>query len=70
MVNSAPAITTQPANQAVSVGETASFNAAASGYPPPSPQWQIERGQWRDLERHPRRHRANVELYGAGRRQR
>jgi hypothetical protein len=36
----APAITTQPTNQTVSVGGTVSFSAAASGGPPPSAQWQ------------------------------
>ena len=40
VVASAPAITRDPANQAVQEGETASFGAAASGVPTPSVQWQ------------------------------
>jgi VCBS repeat-containing protein len=36
----APAITSDPANQAVIEGETASFTSAASGTPAPSIQWQ------------------------------
>jgi predicted secreted protein len=40
-VNSAPAITTQPANQTVITGNTATFTAAASGFPAPVFQWQI-----------------------------
>jgi hypothetical protein len=35
-----PAITTQPANQAVTIGQTATFAAAASGTSPLSYQWQ------------------------------
>jgi hypothetical protein len=35
-----PAITTQPANQTVSVGHAATFNVAASGTSPLSYQWQ------------------------------
>jgi hypothetical protein len=37
----APAITTQPSNQTVPVGQTASFTAAASGNPVPGVQWQF-----------------------------
>ena len=39
--NVAPAITTQPTNQAVSAGQTATFTAAASGTPTPTVQWQL-----------------------------
>ncbi|MEP7342896.1 MAG: reprolysin-like metallopeptidase [Acidobacteriota bacterium] len=40
-VNTQPAVTTNPANQSVLVGGTASFTAAASGTPTPSVQWQV-----------------------------
>jgi len=40
-VNTLPAITTQPANQAVTVGQTATFTAAATGSPTPTVQWQV-----------------------------
>ncbi len=36
----APAITTQPASQTVSAGQTATFTVAATGTPPLSYQWQ------------------------------
>ena len=36
----APAITTQPANQSVTVGQTATFSVAATGTAPLSYQWQ------------------------------
>src|SRR5439155_1102549 len=36
----APAITTQPANQMVTAGQTAAFSVAASGTAPLSYQWQ------------------------------
>jgi Immunoglobulin I-set domain len=36
----APSITTQPANESVTVGETATFSVAASGTAPLSYQWQ------------------------------
>src|ERR1700693_1121085 len=36
----APSITTQPANQTVTVGQTATFSVAAAGTPPLSYQWQ------------------------------
>src|SRR5260370_34479898 len=35
-----PAITTQPTDQTVTAGPTATFSAEASGSPPPTPQWQ------------------------------
>jgi hypothetical protein len=37
----APKVTTQPANQTVSAGSTASFSAAASGEPNPTVQWEV-----------------------------
>lgn len=37
----APTITTQPADQTVNAGATASFSAAASGNPTPTVQWQV-----------------------------
>jgi hypothetical protein len=37
----APVITTQPTNQTVTAGQTATFTAAASGSPPPTVQWQL-----------------------------
>ena len=37
----APAITTQPMNQSVNAGATATFTAAASGNPTPTVQWQV-----------------------------
>jgi hypothetical protein len=40
-VNVPPALTTQPANQALTAGETATFTAAASGRPTPTTQWQV-----------------------------
>jgi hypothetical protein len=36
-----PAITTQPANQTVGAGQTATFTAAATGSPTPTVQWQV-----------------------------
>src|SRR5437773_821398 len=36
-----PAITTQPANQTVTAGQTASFTAAATGSPTPAVQWLV-----------------------------
>ena len=38
--NTAPSITTQPANQTVAVGQTATFSVAAAGTAPLSYQWQ------------------------------
>lgn len=37
----APTITTQPINQTVTAGQTATFTAAASGNPTPTVQWQV-----------------------------
>ncbi len=46
----APAITTQPQNQTVYVGDAVSFSAAASGDPAPSLQWQVNAGTtWTDI---------------------
>jgi len=36
-----PTITTQPANQTVTAGQTATFTAAATGSPTPTVQWQV-----------------------------
>jgi hypothetical protein len=41
MTNTAPEITTQPSNQTVNEGQTASFSASASGSPTPTVQWQV-----------------------------
>jgi streptogramin lyase len=46
-VNSAPAgptVTTQPTNQTVTAGATATFTSAASGTPAPTVQWQVSTG--------------------------
>ncbi|MGA2845741.1 MAG: immunoglobulin domain-containing protein [Candidatus Acidiferrales bacterium] len=40
-VNTAPAITTNPANVTVAAGAPATFTAAASGTPTPTVQWQV-----------------------------
>ncbi len=40
-VNLAPAITTQPTSQLVTIGATANFSAQASGTPTPAVQWQV-----------------------------
>jgi hypothetical protein len=40
-INQAPAVTTQPSDQAACPGSDASFVAAASGTPAPGVQWQI-----------------------------
>ena len=51
-VNYAPAVTTQPANQTVNAGQTASFTAAASGNPSPTVQWQVSTNNgssWSDI---------------------
>ncbi|HEX3947325.1 MAG TPA: hypothetical protein VHW47_06445, partial [Acidimicrobiales bacterium] len=37
----APVVTTSPASQTVTAGQTASFTAAASGNPAPTVQWQV-----------------------------
>ncbi|HEY3270084.1 MAG TPA: immunoglobulin domain-containing protein [Geothrix sp.] len=39
-VNAAPVITTQPANQSVVVGQTATFSVTATGNPTPTYQWR------------------------------
>jgi photosystem II stability/assembly factor-like uncharacterized protein len=36
-----PQVTTDPTNQTVAAGQTATFMAAASGYPPPTVQWKV-----------------------------
>jgi hypothetical protein len=43
-VNSGPAVTTQPADQSVTVGNAATFTAAASGQPTPTVQWKVSTG--------------------------
>ena len=43
-VTTRPTITTQPANQAVVVGQAATFSVVASGTPPLSYQWQRNMG--------------------------
>ncbi len=40
-VNIAPTVTTQPNDQTINPGKTVSFNAAASGNPAPTVQWQV-----------------------------
>lgn len=40
-VNRAPAVTTNPSNQTVNAGQTATFTAAANGFPSPTVQWQV-----------------------------
>ena len=37
----APTITTNPASQSVAAGVTATFTAAAAGYPAPTVQWEV-----------------------------
>ena len=37
----APSVTTQPASQTVTAGQTVTFTAAASGNPTPTVQWQV-----------------------------
>ncbi|HTU89303.1 MAG TPA: immunoglobulin domain-containing protein, partial [Gemmataceae bacterium] len=39
--SSAPVITTNPSNESVTVGQTATFTASASGNPTPTVQWQV-----------------------------
>src|SRR5258707_528706 len=39
--NTTPTIATQPANQTVTAGQTATFTAAATGSPTPNVQWQV-----------------------------
>jgi hypothetical protein len=48
----APTVTTQPTNQTVTTGQTASFTAAASGNPAPTVQWQVSTDNgstWTDI---------------------
>jgi hypothetical protein len=48
----APSITTQPANRAVTAGQSATFTAAASGTPNPTFQWQARpnsSGTWANV---------------------
>lgn len=49
--STAPVITTQPANQTVNAGQTASFTAAVSGNPTPTVQWQVstDSSTWNDI---------------------
>jgi hypothetical protein len=44
VVNVAPVVTQNPANQTVPVGGTATFTAAATGTPTPTVQWQVDTG--------------------------
>jgi sugar lactone lactonase YvrE len=49
---SAAAISSHPSDQSVSAGSAATFSVAASGYPPPSLQWQVSTNgglTWTDL---------------------
>lgn len=39
-----PVVTIQPISQTVNAGQTATFNAAASGTPAPAVQWQVSTG--------------------------
>ena len=43
-VDTAPSITSNPTNQAVPAGQTATFTAAATGNPAPTVQWQVNTG--------------------------
>ena len=43
-VNTAPTISTNPTNQTVCEGATATFTAAANGSPAPTVQWQVSTG--------------------------
>jgi len=50
--SAAPQITTEPSNQSVLSGATATFTAAASGSPAPGVQWQVSTnggGTWGDV---------------------
>lgn len=40
--NEAPTVTTQPLSATVEAGKTATFTAAASGKPAPTPRWQVK----------------------------
>lgn len=49
----APTITTQPTNQTVTVGATATFSVAASGVPDPGYQWQVKKNSednWTNID--------------------
>jgi hypothetical protein len=51
-VLAAPAVTTNPSNQAVQAGQTATFTAAAIGNPAPTVQWQVSSDNgttWTDI---------------------
>jgi alpha-tubulin suppressor-like RCC1 family protein len=51
-VHAAPVVTLQPASTTVEVGEDASFEAASSGYPTPTVQWELSTnagGSWSAL---------------------
>ena len=51
MVDTPPSVTTQPADQILTAGQTAHFTAAATGSPAPSVQWQVKQapGDFVDL---------------------
>lgn len=50
LVRTAPAISAQPASQAATEGETATFSVTATGNPAPSYQWQLNAGSgWTDI---------------------
>lgn len=51
-VDTPPAVTTQPVNQTVTAGLSATFTASASGSPTPTVQWQVSTnagGAWSDV---------------------
>ncbi|GAB3598234.1 Ig-like domain repeat protein [Microbacterium tumbae] len=51
VAGSAPAVAEQPSDAAVTAGEDASFEAAFSGSPAPTVQWQtLQDGEWADLD--------------------
>ncbi len=52
-VQKAPSVTKQPASTTVDEGENAIFEAAASGFPAPTVQWEVSTnggGTWSDVE--------------------
>jgi hypothetical protein len=51
IVETAPAVTTQPASQTVNIGGLVTFTAAAGGNPPPTVQWQVSTsgGAWSNV---------------------
>ena len=59
----APAVTTQPASQTVTAGQTATFTAAASGNPTPTVQWQVSTDGGVDLQRHHGRDQHHLQLH-------